>query len=45
MREIKERNATLEKEIGDRLMAEEQLASLNKELEEANRQLGIAYAK
>ena len=45
LREIKERNATLEKEIGDRLMAEEQLASLNKELEEANRQLGIAYAK
>ena len=45
LREIKERNVTLEKEIGDRLMAEEQLASLNKELEEANRQLGIAYAK
>ncbi len=45
IKEIKERNVTLEKEISDRLSAEEKLASLNKELEEANMQLGLAYAK
>jgi PAS domain-containing protein len=45
IKEMKERNLTLEKEIGDRLAAEGKLASLNKELEEANMKLGLAYAK
>lgn len=45
IKEIKERNVTLEKEISDRLATEEKLASLNKELEEANMKLGLAYAK
>ncbi|MCX5855641.1 MAG: GAF domain-containing protein, partial [Deltaproteobacteria bacterium] len=43
--EIKERNVTLEREIADRLGTEGKLASLNRELEEANRQLGIAYTR
>jgi|GEM_PF-1517171 len=45
IKDIKERNVTLEKEISDRMKAEEKLASLNQELEEANMQLGLAYAK
>lgn len=43
--EIKERNIILEREIADRLGTEEKLAALNKELEEANRKLGLAYAR
>ncbi|MEI8172824.1 MAG: GAF domain-containing protein [Deltaproteobacteria bacterium] len=43
--EIRERNVALERGIADRLGIEGKLASLNKELEEANRQLGIAYTR
>jgi len=45
LKEIETHNIRLQKEINNRIAAEEEQVALNKKIEEANRQLGLAYAK